>query len=197
MAKSRLGVCGAVALLATVCMPLTAANAAPVTESLAFSASGFTIASGSGTVPVDPWFGSFTIMFDPTGGLQSGVPSPFSTNLTSYEPFSYVYLGSSSGGTLVIYNDTTCTSGGSSFSCSLAGPDRAALELVVTASGGVSFVDAGISTTSSSTAGTTIFGTETGTVNPTPLPAALPLFATGIGGLGLLGWRKKRKAQAA
>jgi hypothetical protein len=24
-----------------------------------------------------------------------------------------------------------------------------------------------------------------------------PLFATGIGGLGLLGWRKKRKAQAA
>jgi hypothetical protein len=32
--------------------------------------------------------------------------------------------------------------------------------------------------------------------NPTPLPATLPLFATGIGGLGLLGWRRKRKAQA-
>jgi hypothetical protein len=30
----------------------------------------------------------------------------------------------------------------------------------------------------------------------TPLPAALPLFATGIGGLGLLGWRRKRKTQA-
>ena len=29
-----------------------------------------------------------------------------------------------------------------------------------------------------------------------PLPAALPLFATGLAGLGLLGWRKKRKAQA-
>jgi hypothetical protein len=29
-----------------------------------------------------------------------------------------------------------------------------------------------------------------------PLPATLPLFATGIGGLGLLGWRRKRKAQA-
>jgi hypothetical protein len=28
----------------------------------------------------------------------------------------------------------------------------------------------------------------------TPLPGALPLFATGIGGLGLLGWRRKRKA---
>jgi hypothetical protein len=30
----------------------------------------------------------------------------------------------------------------------------------------------------------------------TPLPAALPLFATGLGGLGLLGWRRKRKALA-
>jgi hypothetical protein len=30
----------------------------------------------------------------------------------------------------------------------------------------------------------------------TPLPAALPLFATGLAGLGLLGWRRKRKAQA-
>jgi hypothetical protein len=33
-------------------------------------------------------------------------------------------------------------------------------------------------------------------IGATPLPAALPLFATGIGGLGLLGWRRKRKAQA-
>jgi hypothetical protein len=31
----------------------------------------------------------------------------------------------------------------------------------------------------------------------TPLPAALPLFATGLGALGLLGWRRKRKALAA
>jgi hypothetical protein len=34
------------------------------------------------------------------------------------------------------------------------------------------------------------------TSTATPLPAALPLFATGIGGLGLLGWRRKRKSQA-
>jgi hypothetical protein len=34
-------------------------------------------------------------------------------------------------------------------------------------------------------------------VAETPLPAALPLFATGLGALGLLGWRRKRKAQAA
>jgi hypothetical protein len=30
----------------------------------------------------------------------------------------------------------------------------------------------------------------------TPLPAALPLFITGLGALGLLGWRRKRKAAA-
>ena len=31
----------------------------------------------------------------------------------------------------------------------------------------------------------------------TPLPAALPLFATGLGALGLLAWRRKRKAAVA
>jgi len=31
----------------------------------------------------------------------------------------------------------------------------------------------------------------------TPVPAALPLFATGLGVMGLLRWRKKRKAAAA
>jgi hypothetical protein len=30
-----------------------------------------------------------------------------------------------------------------------------------------------------------------------PLPAALPLFATGLGAMGLLGWRRKRKNAAA
>jgi hypothetical protein len=30
----------------------------------------------------------------------------------------------------------------------------------------------------------------------TPLPAALPLFATGLGALGLLGWRRKKKVAA-
>jgi len=34
-------------------------------------------------------------------------------------------------------------------------------------------------------------------VNATPLPAALPLFASGIGALGLFGWRRRRKAALA
>jgi len=39
-----------------------------------------------------------------------------------------------------------------------------------------------------------IFTTE---LNPVPLPAALPLFATGLGVMGLLGWRRKRQGAAA
>jgi hypothetical protein len=38
------------------------------------------------------------------------------------------------------------------------------------------------------------FTLEIGTA---PLPAALPLFAGGLGALGLFGWRNKRKALAA
>jgi hypothetical protein len=40
-------------------------------------------------------------------------------------------------------------------------------------------------------------GTWTTPVSQTPLPAALPLFAAGLGALGLLGWRRKRKNAAA
>jgi hypothetical protein len=35
------------------------------------------------------------------------------------------------------------------------------------------------------------------TVTATPLPASLPLFATGLGVIGLFGWRRKRKAATA
>ena len=34
------------------------------------------------------------------------------------------------------------------------------------------------------------------TAAATPRPAALPLFATGLGALGVLGWRRKRKTAA-
>jgi hypothetical protein len=35
------------------------------------------------------------------------------------------------------------------------------------------------------------------TTPTTPLPAALPLFATGLGALGLLGWRRTRKSRVS
>jgi hypothetical protein len=39
--------------------------------------------------------------------------------------------------------------------------------------------------------------TDQGAVSATPLPAALPLFASGLGAMGLFGWRRKRKNIAA
>ena len=36
-----------------------------------------------------------------------------------------------------------------------------------------------------------------GSVSATPLPAALPLFGTALGMMGLIGWRRKRKSTAA
>lgn len=43
----------------------------------------------------------------------------------------------------------------------------------------------------------TVNGDVFSATSATPLPAALPLFASGLGALGLLGWRRKRKAAAA
>jgi len=41
-----------------------------------------------------------------------------------------------------------------------------------------------------------VTGAAVGT-SAAPLPAALPLFASGLGAMGLLGWRRKRKNAAA
>lgn len=40
-------------------------------------------------------------------------------------------------------------------------------------------------------------GTYSITPSEVPLPAALPLLAAGLGGLGLAGWRRKKVAQKA
>lgn len=55
-------------------------------------------------------------------------------------------------------------------------------------------------TVSSGTIGSVVL-TDTGTaafeygISATPLPAALPLFASGLGAMGLFGWRRKRKTK--
>lgn len=50
-------------------------------------------------------------------------------------------------------------------------------------------------TLSLSTSGGSPLASISEDINATPLPAALPLFATGLVGLGFFGWRRKRRAQ--
>ena len=75
------------------------------------------------------------------------------------------------------------------FSCDTGGQCDSLLDYV---SGGLDHPPSSISGTVTISA--TCSPTEVCAV--TPLPTALPLFATGLGALGLLGWRRKRKAQA-
>jgi len=62
---------------------------------------------------------------------------------------------------------------------------------------------AGITDSTLITSATFSFGTTDGALlvpgapSTVPIPGALPLFATGLGALGLLGWRRKRKAVVA
>jgi hypothetical protein len=62
--------------------------------------------------------------------------------------------------------------------------------------GGEIFVDAdGVVVNLCCAAPSDVVGTAG--ISSTPLPATLPLLATGLGAMGLLGWRRKRKDAAA
>ena len=61
-------------------------------------------------------------------------------------------------------------------------------------SGGSFATSAGVLTITTVDPATNVAGDSTFTAVVTPLPAALPLFATALAMLGLLGWRRKRKA---
>jgi hypothetical protein len=169
------------------------ANAATITASYDFTASGF---KPSGISPVDPWTGSFTITFDPavSGRVGPLALDAFSSNLpASYGTFEFVYNGA---GSVLCIQEFSSTN----FCSVTKGTDEAfSAFFPVTASGGLTFAGALIASTSSDE----VSGTDSGTVTmrvaapATPLPAALPLFATGLGALGLLGWRRKRKARVS
>lgn len=64
-------------------------------------------------------------------------------------------------------------------------------------SSGLFFLAAGSHDISGIFDGVITFGDMAFAVVTTPLPATLPLFAGGLGALGLLGWRRKRKNAAA
>jgi len=58
---------------------------------------------------------------------------------------------------------------------------------------GVQLADAGVQTSSDNNDQGENNNDQGNNLSQVPLPATLPLFATGLAGLGLLGWRRKRK----
>ena len=85
----------------------------------------------------------------------------------------------------------TTVSGSFSNTLTFTVSDFAGLFNVTVSGAPIWFVVAGV--TDGGTSG--IMAADSVTV--TPLPAALPLFASGLGTIGVLGWRRKKKAQRA
>jgi hypothetical protein len=174
---------GAFALLAVLSLPVANAKAASITLTYDFTVSGLGSVS-----PVDPWHGTFTITYDPTAtGNSLGTLDSFTSNLpASYSPFVFAQYTSH-----LIIGDN-CSPG----TCSaLTQTDQAWFWFAIDSNGSpTNFIQASISNASFTNVPVT--NNFTVTLSPTPLPPALPLFASGLGALGLLGWRRKKKTQA-
>jgi len=186
------------------------AMAATVSDNVTFSATSFSGGTppsySGGTAPVDPVTGAFTITLDPTqtyldsttgitlGSLNISLASALSFD---YSPTSYtIGLTTFAAGELVV-------GGVETGACCILIPstDPDFYLQIFTFTTTPTFQQLGYLTANGSYFYSAL-GTDGGsvTVTPevsaTPLPAALPLFATGLGAMGLFGWRRKRKNSA-
>jgi hypothetical protein len=184
------------------------AKAASVTDDVTFSASGFTSFPTGVTPPTDPVTGSFTITFDPTQTVTDSTGITLNTQNISldsslvfdYSPSAYtistpdgpasfaagelVVGGSFDGAATVQYGPATndFTLQISSFTTS---PVMTLLLYAQTSDDNTFFYNSVESVS------------VTPVVSATPVPAALPLFAGGLGVIGLFGRRRKRNNAAA
>jgi hypothetical protein len=167
--------------VATLLWTSFAASAATLPFNFSFTvpgASGYTV---MGTLTVD------TVAGDATSVVVTNNTAGFGTG--QYLPTGFLFTNSFtvSGGTITAYSFQV--DGGFNVS-----PAVTCCTLTMFSSP----VGAGLSdlpTTTGTVAGVSVAFTPP--VSSVPLPATLPLFASGLGALGLLGWRRKKKAIAA
>ena len=123
-------------------------------------------------------------------------------NLSTYDDTVELFSGLNGTGTLLgsllLSPNGTAVACATSPSTSTSGPSAKDEFCTWSAASASNFGDAQ-SISFGGTSSTPLEGIEFDDIQltSTPLPGAFPLFATGLGALGLLGWRRKRKAQAA
>jgi hypothetical protein len=167
--------------------------AATITYDVTFSAALFTT-FGTGT-PEPLVMGRANVTFDPAGDI----PSSSNGTLNYLDPFAMpaaiIFSYTKASDTLILAGALSGFNAG-------GGTDDFLL-LVKNFTSGNPILDALYYTETASLS--SVFYSETGFVHvdviaqnvaTTPIPAALPLFISALGGMGLIGWRRRKSAAA-
>jgi len=160
-----------------------------------------TVTVNNGIIPAGTAVTITTIFAPPQNGLQSASVGLTGLNIafnagdffgldlenTNENPWTFQLVSVTDQGTFMSAAQSLIPTASASFSAALGGVGGIISAVYFVVSGNVPFPDG------DRTAEYQISPSQT----TVPLPAALPLFASGLGAMGLLGWRRKRKKGAA
>lgn len=183
---------GALAVGASLFFCAVPANAVTVTYALTFTPTQGTATGGTGVLTLNEFPGLLTTI-GTNGNDHDGIAADFVSLTVHVDGFDFTFNNSNVffiGELNGVWNNISANSNQTSdgvhqFSIGAGGLTYNLQEINVTQIGGGTI-----------TVGPGVIVTAGGTDSTTPLPAALPLFASGAGVLGFFGWRRKRKAAA-